>query len=200
MSAAASGSALLAGPTKPRRHVAILLTPTLRRSHRGLRKGRMEAVGVLCSDSSMSGFHRTDNSRSVLKRVNWVTGVCLKIMFEPYQERPSAYPLIVSYLKRYPFYSLVHRLQTLHRISDFASRIIFPSHNMAGYGHPYVIHAANLVSRLVLCLCREACTMPPFQAAAQQQQQQQEPVRVAHEQVLIQQQLFLISGVNKSHL
>ena len=147
MSAAASGSALLAGPTKPRRHVAILLTPTLRRSHRGLRKGRMEAVGVLCSDSSMSGFHRNDNSRSVLKRVNWVTGVCLKIMFEPYQERPSAYPLIVSYLKRYPFYSLVHRLQTLHRISDFASRIIFPSHNMAGYGHPYVIHAANLVSR-----------------------------------------------------
>ena len=149
MSAAASGSAQLAGPTKPRRHVAILLTPTLRRSHRGLRKGerRMDAVGVLCSDSSMSGFHRTDNSRSVLKRVNWVTGVCLKIMFEPYQERPSAYPLIVSYLKRYPFYSLVHRLQTLHRISDFASRIIFPSHNMAGYGHPYVIHAANLVSR-----------------------------------------------------
>jgi len=36
---------------------------------------------------------------------------------------------------------------------------------MAGYGHPYVIHAANLA------------------AAQQQQQQQQEPVRVAHEQL-----------------
>ena len=27
--------------------------------------------------------------------------------------------------------------------------------------------------------------VPPFQAAAQQQQQQQEPVRVAHEQVIL---------------
>ena len=68
------------------------------------------------------------------------------------------------------------------KISDFASRIIFPNHNMAGYGHPYVIHAANLVSRKALVLQR--VMVPPFQAAAQQQQQQQEPVRVAHEQVI----------------
>ena len=53
---------------------------------------------------------------------------------------------------------------------------------MAGYGHPYVIHAANLVSRKALILQR--VMVPPFQAAAQQQQQQQEPVRVAHEQVI----------------
>ena len=45
---------------------------------------------------------------------------------------------------------------TLSDISDFASRIIFPNHNMAGYGHPYVIHAANLVSRTTLaCFCRQ---------------------------------------------
>ena len=72
---------------------------------------------------------------------------------------------------------------------------------MAGYGHPYVIHAANLVSRRCPCfqtasalggliekqqsLERSRVMVPPFQAAAQQQQQQQEPVRVAHEQVIL---------------
>ena len=44
--------------------------------------------------------------------------------------------------------------------------IIFP-HNMAGYGHPYVIHAANLAQQAHL---------------SSQQQAAAEPVRVAHEQ------------------
>ena len=46
--------------------------------------------------------------------------------------------------------------------------IIFP-HNMAGYGHPYVIHAANLAQQAHL-------------TSQQQQAAAAEPVRVAHEQ------------------